>query len=77
MIIYHKRVEDRWWDTLTVHLHFPKIGRWVTLGPWDDENKNYGLDLHTNCILSKDTDRWLFCLQLLGFGFSIHRQWGY
>ncbi len=70
-------IKDQWWDAWSIHIHFPGIGWWYSLDEWDRENKSYGLDLTTQCVLSKDQTWWNFSLRLLGFGFSINRQFGY
>ena len=77
MIIYRKRINDCWYDSWEVQLLFPKIGRWDTEDFWEQENKNYGVDLATDAVYTKEASFWSIRVRLLGFGVWVNRQTGY
>lgn len=75
MIIYRK--EKDFWDFWEIHLFFPTFGKWEEATDISEHMLFYGIDLKTKIIYEKDPVSRGFVFQVLGFGFSIHRQKGY
>ena len=75
--IYHKKINDNWWDSWNIYICYPYIGKWVTEDEWSQPVVNYGVRAPTQLQYSADGVFWNLTVTLFGIGLLINRQKGY
>jgi hypothetical protein len=77
-LIYKKVYTDQDFDYLECYLSFPLIGRYKEgdlLSPCS--YKVTEIQAPTKISFIRSDIHWIFVFKILGFGFSLRRQWGY
>ena len=78
--IFNKEVNGGFFNRLEVCINFPKIGKWARDAAFDIDPKmvkHFGIDAPTTFLFIKSDWFWEFHFNILGFGFTILRQFSY
>lgn len=78
MLIFEK--QKTWYNYWRLGLLFPKVGKTIRYNEeryYLEDGREYGVDLATRLIYTKDDFYWSLEVRVLGLGFLLERQNGY